>query len=442
MAVPNQLAKWLTQSLERLALVTWLYLLLCSVYEHVIVNIYNFGGFTRSVDTAHWGLLLLLLVSFAVPRRISNAKDLFVLVSFFFLLLPASVLYTMQQNGYEFYIVMSFAMPAVIAFWWVSRKAFAVYASNKKVSDNNKQRSNALFSALLVSIVCFVAITTPIPFSLSFADVYEYRFIFNEWLKFPLNYMIPFVGGPLAAYLVAAAASRRQWAMVCGLLFIGLLLFGFTSHKAYLFYPLCALAIYWALTLQLNVFRALTIIITLGCLSALFLNKALGDSAAAFFANRLMFIPAKIHFEFFDEFSRIGFLYWAESKVGLGLHRSPLSLSSVNHIGYLMTGDPRIGANVGWLANGYMNLGLPGIAVYAIGLGAFLACVDALSSKIGNFVVLACFSVVIFSIITSVDLLTAMLTGGALPMVILLYLANAIPKMRVLPITSNLKSVF
>ena len=123
-------------------------------------------------------------------------------------------------------------------------------------------------------------------------------------------------------------------------------------------------------------------------------------------------------------FSKIDYLYWAESKIGLGLSESPLHLNSVNYIGEIMTGDPSIGANVGWMANGYMNFGIFGVFIYGILIPFFLVLIDRMSSNFKNGILLATFSAPYFFLITSSDLFTWLLTGGILPMLIILFLTN------------------
>ena len=103
-------------------------------------------------------------------------------------------------------------------------------------------------------------------------------------------------------------------------------------------------------------------------------------------------------------------------------------MNSVNYIAEIMTGDSRIGANVGWIANGYMNFGLIGILVYAAILGLLFALLERWSRNFGGPLLMAAFSVPIFSIVTSNDLLVAMLTGGVLPMLVLLWFLLNTPR--------------
>jgi hypothetical protein len=88
-----------------------------------------------------------------------------------------------------------------------------------------------------------------------------------------------------------------------------------------------------------------------------------------------------------------------------------------------MTGDAEIGANTGWLANGYMNAGGYGIAIYAVILSATLHFIDKLGERFGYPFVGAAFIIPISNIVNSIDLLAAFLTGGLILLFVCFFLS-------------------
>lgn len=106
----------------------------------------------------------------------------------------------------------------------------------------------------------------------------------------------------------------------------------------------------------------------------------------------------------------------------MGLSSSPISINSVHYIAQIMTGDCKIGANVGWIANGYMNLGITGIVIYSAMLGVLFSLIDQFSYRLGDTILIAAFSAPILNIVSSNDLLIALLTGGVLPFMIILWI--------------------
>lgn len=413
-------AKLVLGKIAQAAVLLCLYMLLCELYVGVVVDKYSFGGFDLTQESRHELVVpVLLIFLLVVPAHARSMKSVFVLLSLFFLLIPAGVLCALQGSDFLVFVWMVIAVFIVVIFWNLSR--VSVLASDR-VTVNQPVESISFWLpfAVMVAVLAMLAAHVGFVFRYSFAEVYDYRFDFNDSLRFPLNYLLPFAGGPLAGFLAAQAFFCRHWLKLVLVVMCGVLFYGFSTHKAFLFFPPFAVAIGYAIRARVGMFYSLAFGVGLLAAVALIATGPWGDILGAVFANRLVFIPAQIHYVFFDEFSKIGFLYWAESKISLGFFSSPLSMNSVNYIGEIMTGDPAIGANVGWIANGYMNLGLFGVMIYAGGLGYLLALIDRWSRRLDSPVLLATFAVPLFSIITSSDLLIAMLTGGVLPLLLLL----------------------
>lgn len=230
------------------------------------------------------------------------------------------------------------------------------------------------------------------------------------------------------SYLAVITYARRHWLCLIVVLSFSVMFYAFSTHKAFLFTPLLAIYIYIIIAKKTNLFRALAMAFATGGFLALYAGGSLGDLLGSAFANRILFIPTQIHYAFFSEFEKIGYLLWAESRITLGLLKSPLAINSVNHIAGIMTGNDTIGANVGWIANGYMNMGVWGILLYGLLVSILLLTIDRLARNFDRLLLLAAFSVSIFMLITSSDLLTLLLTGGVLPMLVFLILIINISK--------------
>lgn len=86
-----------------------------------------------------------------------------------------------------------------------------------------------------------------------------------------------------------------------------------------------------------------------------------------------------------------------------------------------MTGLTDVGANTGWIANGYMNAGYFGIAFYAVLLSGIIAVIDWLGSIYGRAFVVSAFIIPIFSVINSIDLLAGLLTGGLMAVFVIFF---------------------
>lgn len=403
-----------------------IYFLLCDLYREIVVPVYSFGGFDLARESCHALVVPVLFLLLAVmPANVRNINDLFLLISFYFLLLPAAVLCALQGSDFIVFTLMSFAVFIVAGFW----RLFAYIAPRHEIA---KLAQGALIFwlpfTIVVAVLAMLALHVNFEFRYSFAEVYDHRFDFNESLRFPLNYLLPFAAGPLVSFLAALSASRCELGKVLLIVCCGALFYGFSTHKAFLFFPFFSLFIYFSIRSRIGLFYVLALVFFSASIAALNASEEWRDIFGSVFANRLVFIPAQIHFVFFEEFSKVGFLYWAESKVSLGLAVSPIPINSVNYIAEIMTGDSSIGANVGWIANGYMNLGLIGIVAYAAIIGFGFAMIGRWSLRFSGPVLVAALSVPILNIVTSNDLLVAMLTGGVLPMLLLLWFLISRPR--------------
>ncbi len=95
-----------------------LYLLTCEVYTEVVVATYSFGGFTEVAEPEHnYSLFLLMAMTLLMPNKARNIKDLFLLLSFFFLLLPATVLQAMQGSDISGMLLITFGILSVAIFY-------------------------------------------------------------------------------------------------------------------------------------------------------------------------------------------------------------------------------------------------------------------------------------------------------------------------------------
>jgi hypothetical protein len=390
-----------------------LYFVLGFLYDHVVAPRYAFGSFRISSRQDGWiEIVTVLIAGLALPTETIRMSQIFAWLSTVFLLIPAAVL-SVHQGSDRYAMFLMFG--GVWLVMWLSRLLMAsnIFAGIN-ITPARARIGIGWMLAVQVAVLFALAVHVGGRMNFSFADVYEYRFDFNRSLIFPLNYILPFTAGPLAGLIIASALYKRTYTTILFVIFAGILFFGLSSHKALLFYPVFAIAIYIVISKRVGHIYLMGIFLALALATLLAASTAWGNLLGSTFANRLVFIPEQIHYYFFREFGEIGPQLWAESRIGLGLHRSNIPLPSVNYIGLMMTGDPEVGANTGWIANGYMNGGWVGIAVYAIILSATLHIIDRLGNRYGYNFVGAAFVIPIINIINSTDLLVGFLTGGLL----------------------------
>ena len=133
------------------------------------------------------------------------------------------------------------------------------------------------------------------------------------------------------------------------------------------------------------------------------------------FQLRNLILPVYLNDEYLKYFSDLK-LYWANSKVSVGLIDIPLSLVQEDPsttIGYHVFGKTTTHANTGFIGTGYMNAGLIGILIYAVVIGLCCRVIDFYAQFRGTktFATLICLPGFVTAISSS-DLPTTLFSGG------------------------------
>lgn len=408
------------ERLASLILVALLYGVCCILFRDIVAPVYFFGGFVYDPSSSFiLPHILLLLGALFTKIRPQKMVDVFVLLSVIFILVPATALTYLQSSDEYFLLTMYVAVFFVNILAPKIEKLIPSRSNDYRLKKTYHVNFYAIYFFTL-SILLYLIIHVGGFFSLSFLNVYDYRLDFNESLEFPLNYLLPIAAGACSGFITAVSLDQKRWIIALSALSIGICFFGFSSHKAFLFYPLFAAAGYFIIRMKYGGAFLISGIVFLGLLT-IFSSGFVANILSSSFANRLIFIPAQIHFFFFDEFSHIGAQFWAESKFSLGLIKTNLPTPAVFYIGEKMTGLTDVGANTGWIANGYMNAGYFGIAFYAVLLSCIIAVIDWLGGIYGRAFVVAAFIIPIFSVINSIDLLAGLLTGGLMAVFVIFF---------------------
>ena len=79
-------------------------------------------------------------------------------------------------------------------------------------------------------------------------------------------------------------------------------------------------------------------------------------------------------------------------------------------------------ANAGMIGSGFSNAGVIGVAIYAMAIGFLISVLNAYGRRIGHAFVTAASLSTLFNLVTSTDLITAILTHGLLLLLLLLAL--------------------
>lgn len=386
------------------------YYVLCDLYVKIVYPIFNFGDMSYDPrGNRLFEIFLLLLTAVILPQKIKEPSDIYNWIYFIILIIPASVLSVEQgSNRFHFFLMTA-------ALWMLILIQYLIKAilKNRTVEINMGYKYLPYRSVLFIIIITLVFLVLQVrgEFNFNISEVYAYRFDISSNMPFALRYLLSIAAISLVGYCSALALHRKDFKLLFLIVITGVLYFGFSSHKAMLFYPLAVIALYYVLKLPRPHLIIIICICVLSVVTIIFTSDEF-LTLGSMFANRIIFLPNQINFHYFDYFSSNPHMLWAESKISFGLLESELPMSVMNYIGGLMTGDYDVGANTGWVANAYMNAGIIGISLYAVIVSFLYFLIDHWSKIYGMRFVCSAFLIPVTTFIMSSDLLITLLTGG------------------------------
>ncbi len=251
--------------------------------------------------------------------------------------------------------------------------------------------------------------------------VYEVREEFLEDAAPFAGYLIPWQGYVVNPVLLLIGLRRRSVLLISIALALQAALFAMTGFRAFLFSPVLMVTLY-----RLGVRRRIVALALCGAMAIIVIarliyvvtNEPLVPSLLVY---RLLFIPAELHFWYYDFFGIHG-------QPLLLLSQSALSAFSPQHygapiadvIGWQYMGS-NASANVGLFGDAFANFGFAGCAIYALLFAVVLKAMDAAGRLTPPRIAAGLVSVPAFQLVNS-GLLTTLATHGLALTIIALWL--------------------
>jgi len=355
--------------------------------------------------------IILIALSLLLPHVTKRISALIIYVFFALIIVPFNSYYGLgDQSRYAFYLGN--------LFW------FAVIVLNNKMRDlpvlSILQKKFTNITLLTISFFSLLTVTVLWIFfgaslNLDFSVVYEIR-------KNYVSQNIPFTG-----YLVNWCAKVflpflalyslfyfRKKILLIPLAFAFLIevyLFSVTGNKAYIFSLVLALFFAWFISNK-NYFFQFNIIFSALCIVCLLSFLLMDDIwLSSFFSRRMLFIPAKLSYCYFDFFQDKS-VYLSHSIFSY-FFSYPFSLEPPYLIGQTYFDKPDMSANNGIMADGYMNFGIAGLLIWATIFVLLLKLADSVSYG-KNIKIFGAFFIIAFTNFIDGYLLTSLLTHGIL----------------------------
>lgn len=372
--------------------------------------------------------LLVVGLSILVSTSIKKAGDYLLLLLLMFPVMPMLVIGSHKGGPIEFMLM-------VLACYLVVMAISRVPGHILPKQGLRAFRAERIPLLVMMTAILFVGLNLVFGglshLNFDIDRVYEFRRAATDTRGALLPYLLTNLVGVLFGLGTAVAMSRENYRAVALFVLLSILIFGLTSFKSHLFVVIFSVAMYLVFSrsvpaLSLVLGAVLVLVVTT---LAYFYDSELVD-LGALTIRRVFFAPAYVNFLYYDYFSASPFMYWADSRVSLGLVGNPYQLPTPQVIANNYTGidmmyriDRYNNANTGFLGAGYAHSGFVGMIVYSVIVGVLIRVANLLQSKIGIAATVSGISYFfVMNVFLSSDLLTCLIShGGVLFLLIAIF---------------------
>jgi len=389
------------------------------VYSKIIAIEFAYDGFTLNGSTVKtiesW--LAYILIIIAIPKTIKKPSDLFMLITGLVYIIPLIVYYTLtESSAIHFYIV-------ILGFFLISALRHGSMLRISRIHINKMILDIILWCFVGVVLIGMFGAGAISHFNLNINAVYDHREEVSDLIDRGLwAYLNNWVYNTIIPCLLVISIWKKSILRVIILIIFAIILYGISSHKAILFYPF---AVIFTCHLSLKEHATNKIIIAFAALMLIpYLSYHLFNEVilSDLLVRRLFFVPVYLTFKYYEYFSSVGFIYWAQSFGNL-FNNYQLSDTPAKIIGYYIGGTGS--ANSSFFATGYMHAGLFGVIIYSIIVSFIFRLIDGFAKSSIPFNAITSITIVpVIILITSSDLTTSLVTHGMIMVIFMLYLLD------------------
>ena len=392
-------------------------LLICGIFVFIsLLNInylaeIGFIGFEISLNYVKLveSIFLVIIFYFFLNDSIKKPSDFFVVLNFLVILIPMSCLYWTQDLSRE-YTYMAFLGSLLIL-------CIARLFKSPKIEFGVLSEELFIFLLMFVVLIGLTLVIGLVGISnlnFDFSQVYALRDDATEKLS-ALGIFGSTLSNILVPFLLVMCIKNKKYFFTAITIIISILLFGLTTHKGSVFYPIAILS-FLAISKYANKTHYIYLFFLL-LLLIFFISFVSGGIylwISSLLFRRAIMIPAILNFEYYDFFSKHDFSFWSHNSFTFDLLNYPYNFSPQEIIGNEFSGTYEMYANTGWIGAGYMQAGFSGIMIYAILIGFIFSFIDSLAHKLSKSLIIALLIIPFYILLTSSDLPTALLSHGIL----------------------------
>lgn len=389
------------------------------VYISFIVPVFGYMGFSGesiNFDKCVEAMFVTLLLSLTLPTEFRHPSDFLIFLLLFLTVIP--VLLVMGVMDKDRFVAITIVCAYLLI--WIVNQLPAIRLP--RIAEGQFLFWLLSLGGLGVTVLWIFVSGAYSGFSLDLATIYDVRGEQSEALQVgPFAYLTNWTFKVINPLLIVLAYRSRLWIAVFALLVLQMFFFGVSAHKSVAAIPFLVLGTYIVITGGWKPVGLVTLAIV-GTACAYVVALTTGFIApASYLVRRALFVPADLHFSYFEYFGQAGFVGWSNSILSSFFHY-PYDYPTPKAVSIFLYGHPDIAANAGFLATGYMHFGLFGVVMFSLIVAMLFRVVDGLASYHGMALTLSTVLPGFLWAFTSSDLTPALLTHGLLLSVFLLLL--------------------
>lgn len=400
------------------AIVFWVFLELS--YRKFVNPVFEYSGFILDVNAVKyveaWLLYAVLLLLF--PKNLNKASDYLMAYMLFSFLTPLLVFYSLTNASRSHLYIVLLAVALIVGLRTGRPLKLPLIRGGRIIAFG-------MLGLGIVLVTSWMVLSGGLNyFNLDLTQVYDVRRDVGEAINYgPMGYFNIWATKVFGPVVLAFALWKRKYLLAIAVFALHVVWFGISSHKSVLFYPFLVVFL-WAWFRRSRALALLPMAMSL-LLAVSFLFYLLFSDIllGSLFIRRVFFVPANLTFSYYEFFSHNQFVYWSNS-ITSSFIEYPYDMQPAKMIGNYIGTESH--ANNSFLSTGYMHAGVLGVAFYGGVIGLLFRLVDSLAYKgIPGWVAVSAIIVPAHSLLTSVDLPTALATHGLGIAIVLLFLLRS-----------------
>lgn len=390
-----------------------IYFALTAVYKFYVGYLFEYQGFitefeySRNISSV--SILVFIFYACEYLELVSFIKRLTTDLILFFLLIPTLVLWTYKSVSDLYVGIVISVSIFYLLFMKFNIKTIGI---NTKISKKGLLNLAKLISAIsLALLIAFQGINN---FNYNFIDLYDFRSA-RTTLPVFADFLIAFSSQLLLPIILLFGYLEKKNIWVAFVVLFYLLFFLYTNQKTFLFTPILLLSIFFLVSKKINrPVYAITLVVTAISffeIVILFSRFELPPLFSESTIRRLYFIPNLVNEHYIEYFASEKFYLWSDSKISLGLSKSPSEINMSHAVGAYFY-NPNSNANTGFVGSGYGQMGLVGIFIYLVIFSLTVIIIDSRVRNYSNYTIIALFFMPVYTLITSSDLPSIFFSNG------------------------------